>query len=216
MREIIKNNPIIAIIRNLPADLLIPYVNTIIKGGIHALEIAMNTPDGAEQIKTVKKHFGNEIMVGAGTAITKERINLALDAGAEFFLTPSISDEILAYFRQNNLKVLPGIITPSDVGMCLSYGFNVLKLFPAGDMPMSYVKNLKGPFDNTDYVAVGGVTLDNLSDFFSHGYIGAGIASNLIPEDYILERDWTKAAIHIGKFVEICKSSKIIDRDCKR
>lgn len=205
MREIIKNNPIIAIIRNLPSDILIPYVNTIIDGGIHALEIAMNTPDGAEQIRTIKKRFGDNVIVGAGTAITKERISAALAAGAEFFLTPSINDELLNYYHTNNLKLLPGVLTPSDVEKCLYYGFDMLKLFPAGDMPMNYIKSLKGPFDTTDYVAVGGVTLDNMSDFFTNGYLGAGIASNLIPKEFIQTKDWAKATEHIRKFVDICK-----------
>ncbi|NLO09375.1 MAG: bifunctional 4-hydroxy-2-oxoglutarate aldolase/2-dehydro-3-deoxy-phosphogluconate aldolase [Clostridiales bacterium] len=205
MRNIITKNPIIAILRNVPSDILIPYVSAVLDGGIKTLEIAMNTQNGAQQIYTIKKHFGDKIIIGAGTAITKERIDTALEAGAEFFLTPSVREDILQYFNQLGLPVLPGIMTPSDVDLCLKYGFDTFKLFPAGDLPMSYIKSLKGPFDTTEYVAVGGVTLENLSDFMNEGYIGVGIASNLIPKDYIQTRSWKEATDYVRKYVEQCK-----------
>ena len=67
----------------------------------------------------------------------------------------------------------------SDVAMCVNHGYHTMKLFPAGDMPMSYIKSLKGPFDDTEYVAIGGVSADNIEEFFRRGYLGAGWAAIL-------------------------------------
>lgn len=199
MKTILEQCPIIAILRNLPPELLIPYAESILKSGICVFEVAMNTPDGSSQIATLKQWFGDNITVGAGTAITRERIDMAALAGAEFFLTPSTEEEQLRYCRQNQMRLLPGVMTPTDVALCLKYGFHIMKLFPAGDLPPAYIKSLKGPFNDTDYVAVGGVHAGNLQTFFDSGFIGAGIGSSLIPSAYISNQDWAGAAAYVGE-----------------
>lgn len=198
MKHILNQCPVVAILRNLPEDLLIPYAESILRGGISVFEVAMNTPDGAGQISALKEHFKESVTVGAGTATTIERIDSALQAGAQFFLTPSVDESILRYFRKKDLDLLPGVMTPSDVALCLKYNYRIMKLFPAGDLPLSYIKSLKGPFEDTDYVAVGGVRGDNLHTFFEHGFIGAGLGSSLIPHHFLEERDWQGASRYIS------------------
>ena len=193
MKHILNQCPVIAILRNLPEDLLIPYAESILRGGISVFEVAMNTPDGAGQILALKEHFKE-----SGTATTIERIDSALQAGAQFFLTPSVDESILRYFRKKDLDLLPGVMTPSDVALCIKYNYRIMKLFPAGDLPLSYIKSLKGPFEDTDYVAVGGVRGDNLHTFFEHGFIGAGLGSSLIPHHFLEERDWQGASRYIS------------------
>jgi 2-dehydro-3-deoxyphosphogluconate aldolase/(4S)-4-hydroxy-2-oxoglutarate aldolase len=92
-------------------------------------------------------------------------------------------------------------MTPSDVELCVNHGFHVLKLFPAGDLPTGYIKSLKGPFDNTDYVAVGGVKADNIVNFLNSGFIGVGIGSNLVPKEIIDRKDWAAATAYITELI---------------
>lgn len=99
------------------------------------------------------------------------------------------------------MPILPGVFTATDVETCLEYGYDTLKMFPAGDMPLGYIKSLKGPFDGTDYVAVGGVGLENVKDFLAAGYIGAGIGSNLITKEMIAEGNWKGAEERVRAFV---------------
>lgn len=208
MKLILSQSPIIAILRNFPSELLIPYVESILNGGIRAFEVAMNTPNGAKQIAVLKEFFGNSITVGAGTAITVERIDAAIDAGAEFFLTPSVEERLLQYYHKNHLRLLPGVMTPSDVALCLKYEYPIMKLFPAGDLPPSYIKSLKGPFDTTDYVAVGGIHPGNIQSFFDSGFIGAGIGGSLVPSNIIQCRNWDDASAYIrenyGRYLPPC------------
>ena len=81
-------------------------------------------------------------------------------------------------------------MTPSEVGICQRYGFKVLKLFPAGELPLRYVKTIKGPFDGTDYVAIGGVGSSNWKEFMENGYLGVGIGSSLIPKGLRETKSW--------------------------
>lgn len=202
MREILQNNPICAIMRNVPMQKALPYANAAYRGGVKMFEVAMNTEDGAKQIELLRQEFGDEVYVGAGTVINEKRCRMAEEAGAQFFLTPNVAEVTLRYCKEREIPLLPGVFTPTDVGVCLDYGYTVMKLFPAGDMPMSYIKSLKGPFDTTDYAAVGGVKLENIADFMKAGYIGVGIGSNLIPKDMIAADDWDAAASYVKKYYE--------------
>lgn len=177
MRETVQENPLLAIMRNVPLERTEDYVGAVIRGGVRFFEVAMNTPHALEQIRLIRNSFGKEILVGAGTVLTAEAAEKAVESGAQFLLSPSSDEQVLAYCQENDIMMMPGVLTPSDVALCLRYGFSTLKLFPAGGMSAGYVKLLKGPFDNTEYVAIGGVTPENLTDFFRQGCIGQGWAA---------------------------------------
>lgn len=198
MKEVFQANPVLAIMRNVPFEKTVPYAQAAFDGGVKIFEVALNSPRGLEQITVLRKHFGEAAQIGAGTAITRDKAKAAMEAGAMFLLTPSAPVEVLEFAAAGKLPFLPGVLTPTDVGLCISYGYRTLKLFPAGDMPSSYVKSLKGPFDDTDYVAIGGVTPDNIHEFFKAGYLGAGLGSNLFPKEYVAENAWEKAAKHVA------------------
>lgn len=205
MKEILNNNPICAIMRNVPTNKALAYADAAYRGGVRMFEVAMNTPEGALQIAMLRKEFGDKVYVGAGTVINMERCMAAEDAGAQFFLTPNVAECTLGFCKDRNIPLLPGVFTPTDVGICLDYGYSVMKLFPAGDMPMSYIKSLQGPFDGTKYVAVGGVKLENIADFMKAGFVGVGIGSNLIPKEMVAADDWDAAAEYVKKYFDKIK-----------
>ena len=139
--------------------------------------------------------------VGAGTAITVDRCRAALDAGAQFLLTPGTPLSVLEYCASNDIMLLPGVLTPVDVATCLEFGFSTMKLFPAGSMPRHYVKDLKGPFDNTNYMAIGGVSPANIRDFFDAGCISVGLASSLMPKEAVAANDWEACVAYVSDMV---------------
>lgn len=173
MREVFAERPVLAIMRNVALEDTLDYAGAVVAGGVKIFEVALNSVHGYEQIAMLRKEFGEDVMIGAGTAITPERAEKALGAGAGFLLTPSTQAEMLEWCREQKVPFLPGALTPSDVAMCVNHGYHTMKLFPAGDMPMSYIKSLKGPFDDTEYVAIGGVSADNIEEFF-RGLSGRG------------------------------------------
>lgn len=202
MYEIVKNNPILAILRNIRFETTLDYVEAVVNGGVSFFEVALNSPDALKQISFMRNHFGDRCVVGAGTAITVERCKSALDAGAQFLLTPGTPPDVLAYCATNDIALLPGVLTPVDVATCLEYGYKTMKLFPAGSMPLQYIKDLQGPFDDTNYVAIGGVNPQNIRQFFDAGYIGAGLASSLMPRDAVAACDWDACAAYVKKMVD--------------
>ena len=143
MREIITKNPICAILRHVEQAQLIPYAQAVYDGGVRMFEVALNSEGAYKQIEMLREHFGDTAYVGAGTVINQERCEKSMKAGAQFFLTPSTTISTLEFCAEHQIPLLPGVMTPTDVAICLSYGYTTMKLFPAGDLPMNYIKSLK-------------------------------------------------------------------------
>ena len=207
IRKIAQENPILAILRGVPDDILLDYVSAIKTGGVNFLEIALNTKGALGQIALIKKTFP-DMKIGAGTAITVDRAKAAMDAGAEFLLSPSTNEDVLEYCEKNSIAMMPGVFTPTDATICMRHGFYTLKLFPAGDMPFSYVKSLKGPLNETEYVAIGGVNKDNMAKFIKSGCIGVGLGSNILPKDAVIARDWETGAAYVKELINIVREAK--------
>ena len=211
MRNIIKENPIIAIMRNIPLSITAEYISSIAEGGINCFEIALNSQDAISQIKQARQISNEKILIGAGTILTIEDVKMSLDAGAQFLLSPSINSEVLEYCAVNKIKLLPGVMTPTDVSTCIRYGFDIMKLFPASDLPLNYVNSLKGPFDKTDYVAVGGVNTKNLSEFLNRGFLGAGIGSNLVSKEHLQNKQWEQITKAIKELINSIRKDKVYE-----
>ena len=202
MRMVVKENPLLAILRNVPTEKAAAYAGAVIRGGVRFFEVALNSAGALEQIALLRKEFGGEALIGAGTAVTVELAKSALDAGAQFLLSPSTDPDVLAYCRDNGVAMLPGALTPSEVSTCIRYGFSTIKLFPAGDMPPGYIKSLKGPLDGTEYVAIGGVNPGNLAEFFRQGYLGVGLGSSMLPAQAVKTGDWEAGTAYVRAMVE--------------
>lgn len=190
MYERILRNRVVAIFRNLPLTDLIPAAEALCDAGVKSLEVTANSLDWTQGIRRLRTHFGSEIAVGAGTILDPETAAVAADAGAEFLLTPNTDERVLLYCAQNEIALVPGVMTASDVGLCLRYGYGLMKLFPAGILPKEYIKQLKGPFGQSNYIAVGGVTKENARQFIDAGFVGVGMGSSLLRKELIAEKDW--------------------------
>ena len=114
-------------------------------------------------------------------------------------LTPNKRDTAMVF---QSYALLPGVLTPTDVATSLQFGYKTMKLFPAGSMPRHYVKDLQGPFDGTNYMAIGGVSPANIREFFDAGCISVGLASSLMPKDAVAANDWEACAAYVRSMVE--------------
>lgn len=201
MKKWILEYKVIAILRGIPYDIVLHYAKAAYNGGIRLFEVALNSEDAFREMDLLSRSLPSDALIGAGTAVDPGLAEHALFSGARFLLTPSANAPLLNYCRSNGIPLLPGVMTPSDVDLCLSYGYSTLKLFPASDLPLGYIKSLKGPFDKTDYVAVGGVTTENLKEFMDAGFIGAGIGSHLISKEYVQNGQWEQASRKIAQAI---------------
>lgn len=202
LEQTMQEHPVLGILRNIPLNKTIDYADAAIRGGVSFFEVALNSPCALQQIEMLRDKFGEQCLVGAGTAITPELCQQAIATGAQFLLTPGTPLDVLRYCRDHEIALLPGVLTPTDVAVSMEYGYHAMKLFPAGSVPLRYLKDLQGPFDKTQFMAIGGVNAENAVDFLRAGYLSVGLASALMPKAAVAADDWQTCENQVRKIVE--------------
>lgn len=179
----LENVKLVSIIREVDAGDVLPIMDALYGEGIKWFEISLSDGEnGMECIRRALDHFaGTDVHVGAGTVTKKGEVDRLSQWGIPYILTPGFDREIVQYALEKDIEVLPGVLTPSEVQEALNCGIHLLKLFPADAFGRGYIKALKGPFPQADFVAVGGVTADNAGEFYKAGFKGVAAGSNLVP-----------------------------------
>jgi 2-dehydro-3-deoxyphosphogluconate aldolase / (4S)-4-hydroxy-2-oxoglutarate aldolase len=178
----IKKGTIVAIIRGVEPSQVTHIQEALIEGGIDWVEVSLSEEEkGLECIKLLSDRFGNEIHLGVGTVTTIEQAKKAIEAGAQYIITPGWDKELMKEIQDLNVEIFPGVLTPGEIMQALNLGIKVVKLFPANNLGPSYIKNLKGPFPNIDVMGVGGISLDNIQEYYNAGCTSFGIGSDLVP-----------------------------------
>ncbi|MBU1087569.1 MAG: bifunctional 4-hydroxy-2-oxoglutarate aldolase/2-dehydro-3-deoxy-phosphogluconate aldolase [Candidatus Omnitrophica bacterium] len=174
-----KKLPIMGIIRGIEPWAIDALIETIFVSGLETIEITMNTPDAAKSIKNAVALSQGRLMIGAGTVLSLDSMHMALDAGASFIVMPTFIKEVAAYCAKNNILFFPGALTPQEVYTAYSSGAAMVKVFPAGLFGPKYFKELKGPFDKIALLAVGGVKLDNIKEYFDCKADGVAVGASV-------------------------------------
>lgn len=210
MDKLIKEQPVIAILRDIPDDDLLDYMNSLYTGGLRAYEISFSNRSAPAQVKRARDHMPADAYIGAGTVLTADDARMAEDAGADFMLSPSSNPAVLSYCADRELRFLPGVFSPTDVSVCLEYGFHTLKLFPASSHQPGFIKALHGPFPQTEYVAVGGVSPTNTADYLKSGFVGVGIGGSLVDAETFRQKKWDEITRSIQNFLNDLREEKLL------
>ncbi|PIQ86259.1 MAG: 2-dehydro-3-deoxyphosphogluconate aldolase [Candidatus Omnitrophica bacterium CG11_big_fil_rev_8_21_14_0_20_43_6] len=159
---VFKQKPVLGILRGIPAALIEPLIETVVSAGLETLEITMNTPGAAELIRKAKKVSAKPLVLGAGTVLTQQELESALDSGASFIVLPVLVREIVEYCVKKKIPVFPGALTPQEIYQAHLLGATIVKVFPAKFFGPAYFRQIRGPFNTIGLLACGGVTPDNL------------------------------------------------------
>lgn len=209
--EAIKKEKLVVIVRGVAKDKLLPMAEAMYEGGIRLLEItysangAVSDEETAERIAMLKKHFGERMMIGAGTVLTCRQVDLTKEAGGEFIISPNTNGEVIDYTRRQDLVSLPGAFTPSEVQAAYEYGADFVKLFPITELGISYVKAIRAPLSHIPMLAVGGIDLTNMKDYLEAGVDGFGIGSNIVNKKMIEAKDWKSITALAEEYVRAAK-----------
>jgi len=155
------------------ADVAVDTARALLDGGLGVMEITMRTEAGINSIRNVLRAYPN-MLVGAGTVLTLNKAKESVDAGARFIVAPGFNDEIVAWCVENNIPIIPGCVTPTEIEHALSYGLNVLKFFPANIYGgIEGMKALNGPFQMVSFIPTGGISEANLADYADKPFVHA-------------------------------------------
>ncbi|CDQ19082.1 2-dehydro-3-deoxyphosphogluconate aldolase / (4S)-4-hydroxy-2-oxoglutarate aldolase [Halobacillus karajensis] len=200
--ERINEEKIVAIVRLDSIEHVDRLAQSLYEGGIRVIEITLNTPGALEGMKKIKQRY-DDFLVGAGTVLDGENARSAIEAGADFLLAPTLSKETIQVGNRYGVPVIPGVMTPTEALTAYEWGARLVKVFPARSVGESFAKDLKGPLPFLSVMAVGGVSLDNVSDYFQAGWHSVGIGSSLVSNDADFDEIKAKAMNFITKRDEI-------------
>ena len=182
----IKKEKLVAILRGVPMDRIDGVVGALVRGGVRVLEFTFDhdEPDcvaaNAAKIRRTVEKFGDQVLVGCGTALTVEEVEAAHDAGACLVISPNVDMAVIRRANQLDMVSMPGALTPTEIVAAYEMGADIVKLFPAGELGLGYIKAVRGPLKHIPMSAVGGVKPENVKDFLDAGVCGFGVGGQLV------------------------------------
>lgn len=202
----IYENKLVAVIRGAKGEEIISIAKALHEGGVHILEITAETPGVMSLIERLSSEFGDEVTVGAGTVLDAETARAAIMSGARFIFSPTVNVETIRMAKRYGVVSIPGAMTPTEILTAYEHGADLIKVFPANIMGPRYLKDVHGPLPHIPLMPTGGVSLDNIQEYFKNGAVAAGLGSALVD---------TKKAMDSTALKEITeKASQFRDKVC--
>jgi 2-dehydro-3-deoxyphosphogluconate aldolase/(4S)-4-hydroxy-2-oxoglutarate aldolase len=177
----IREIGLIPIIRVDSTDLARRAVEAVRKGGISIVEITMTVPGAVRMIEELSADSSLDMLIGAGTVLSPEKARDCLNAGAQFIVCPVLHPRTIAFCNDEDVVVLPGGMTPTEIEHAWSLGADLVKIFPAGEVGgPGFIKALKGPLPKIKVVPTGGVSLTTARAFLDAGAEALGVGGDLV------------------------------------
>ncbi|MFR1317069.1 MAG: bifunctional 4-hydroxy-2-oxoglutarate aldolase/2-dehydro-3-deoxy-phosphogluconate aldolase [Clostridium perfringens] len=174
----LKASGVVAVVRGKSHEEARGYMEACLKGGIKSLELTYTIPNVCELIKEYSSHA--EALIGVGSVLNGKMASDAIEAGAKYVVSPGYREEVNKVCKEMNVLYLPGCMTVSEIMKAMDAGNKMIKLFPGDVFGAKYVKAIKAPIPNVEIMPTGGVSVDNIEEWFANGVSCVGVGSSLI------------------------------------
>ena len=174
----LKASGVVAVVRGKSHEEARGYMEACLKGGIKSLELTYTIPNVCELIKEYSSHA--EALIGVGSVLNGKMASDAIEAGAKYVVSPGYSEEVNKVCKEMNVLYLPGCMTVSEIMKAMDAGNKMIKLCPGDVFGAKYVKAIKAPIPNVEIMPTGGVSVDNIEEWFANGVSCVGVGSSLI------------------------------------
>jgi 2-dehydro-3-deoxyphosphogluconate aldolase/(4S)-4-hydroxy-2-oxoglutarate aldolase len=160
-------------------------------GGIRILEITLTVPGAMKVIENLRRQFGSEILVGAGTVLDADTAREAIRHGAQFVVSPGLDLGMIECCKESGVPVAPGALTPTEIITAWKAGADLVKIFPAGNLGgAKYIRSIRGPLPQIPLMPTGGVNLNTLREFLDAGVVAVGVGSDLVNANALKNQDY--------------------------
>ena len=199
---------VVGILRGVDSAFFRSIMDASFASGLQAIEITMNTEHALKTVSENRSSIAPGKLLGIGTVRNLNEAKQAVDAGAMFIVTPNTDTEVIEYARSQSVPVISGALTPTEVYTAWSAGAEMIKVFPCRVYGPQYISELLGPYDQIPLVAVGGVNIDNVKEYFEAGARAVGVSSSLFGSNALKEQDIDEIARNVKKFITLCPDRK--------
>ncbi len=205
LKSSLKKCPLIAILRGIRPEQCIEVTETLIATGFTIIEVPLMSDEALESIARMSEAFGSQVIIGAGTVLTVEQVDAVKRAGGQLIFSPNFDQDVVKQTVKQSMISVPGCATPTEAFSALKAGADMLKFFPAENIPPAAIKAMKVVLPrDTLCVAVGGITKDNMPQYIQAGVSGFGIGSSLFTPDKSIEQV-RSSALEIVEVVKLAR-----------
>ncbi len=199
---------IVAILRADHASGLVQAAEALKLGGVTVMEVTLTTPGALDVIRQAADQLGTEVLIGAGSVLDATSARLAILAGARFLVTPALDIDVIRMGNRYSIPVIMGCYTPSEIKIAWEQGADLIKLFPASQGGLPYLKALQAPLPQVQFVPTGGIDLDNVGDYLTAGAFAVGVGSTLISADLLAASDYDEITRRAHAFRQIVEQQR--------
>ena len=199
---------VIAILRTESADRLPDAIHALVAGGIHAIEVTMTTPDALKVIRDARAAHGDKIVMGIGSVLDSETARQAMLEGAQFVVTPVVRPGVIEICNRYGIPIACGATTPTEAFTAHELGSDFVKIFPAENLGPAYIRSILAPLPMLQLVPTGGVTPQNVPDYFKAGAAAVGAGSTLLTKEILASADWNALSARAAEFVAATRKAR--------
>ena len=197
--DMILKYTLIAILRGVKQEELLPLCEALYQGGIRLVEVTYaadgtQNPETAAKIRLLADHFADRMAIGAGTVVSSEQVAMTHEAGGSFIISPNTVESVIQKTKELGMISIPGALTPTEVSVAHDLGADFVKLFPIGNLGSGYVKAIKAPLSHIRLLAVGGIDRNNLTEYLRAGVCGVGVGANIVNKDLLRQGNFEAIA----------------------
>ena len=194
---------IVAIVRGQSDDLILKAIEAALAGGLNVIEVTFTVPNALRIIEKLANQLSDDVILGAGTVLTPEKAASAIDAGAQFIVSPNTDVSVIETAKSRGVPVCPGALTPTEVVTAWQAGADVIKIFPASVMGPKYLKDLHGPLPDVPFMPTGGVNLSTAREYLENGAVALGVGGDLINKKLMDEGNFAEITNRARQFKQI-------------
>lgn len=203
--NIISLSRLVAIVRLADLSAAVPMSRALLAGGITALEFTLTNPAALAAITEVKAALPDfaegRAVIGAGTVLDPAAAQAAVEAGAQFIVSPNTDFNTITMCRNLEVPSMPGALTPTEIVAAWNAGASVVKVFPARAFGPTYLKDVLAPLPQLKLMPTGGVDLENIAQYIKNGAFAVGLGSNLVEERLVAAADWAALTARASAYV---------------
>ncbi len=196
--EAFREVPVVGIMRGMAIDKVMTVMDVYHRAGMSNIEITMNTPDVLTIVNAISASYPT-LNVGVGTVCSMADLDQVLTTAAQYIVTPIVDVEVIRQAKAAGLVVFAGAYSPTEIYQAWSAGADMVKVFPASQLGVKYVKDVLAPLDQIKLLPTGGVNIENLPEFLAVGAVGAGMGGSLFPKDLLDPIDVDSLLSHFEK-----------------
>ncbi|MFP4353888.1 MAG: bifunctional 4-hydroxy-2-oxoglutarate aldolase/2-dehydro-3-deoxy-phosphogluconate aldolase [Phycisphaerae bacterium] len=205
--ERLCNKGVVAVVRASNSGQLIDVAQALLAGGVDCIEITMTTPNALEVIADCRKQL-DEAFVGVGSVLNAQTAEEAIQAGAQFVVSPIFDPSVIEKSHQHDCPCVPGAFTPTEIHRATEAGADMVKVFPAGMFGPKFFKAVLAPMPHLKLTPTGGVDLDTAGAWIKAGARTLGIGSSLVTKSALASGNFQEITDLAGRYVEIVAEAR--------